>query len=347
MKRNSKILINGRFIRQRLTGVQRYASEVIRHFGPRIQLIVPPLNPRFSRLPIWEQFFLPFSIKSNDLLWSPTNTGPLVVSNQVVTVHDLSTLDHPEWFSHRFSTWYRFLLPKLAQRVRKIITDSQFSKSRIVDLLEIHEERVIVIKGGVGESFYPIPKERTRKILLKYGINEAYFLYVGSLEPRKNLPRLLQAWERVAIDIPDLELVVAGESSYPFREVDLSERNQRVRFLGRVIDADLPALYSGALAFVYPSIYEGFGLPPLEAMACGTPVITSNTTSLPEVVGDAGLLFNPYNVDEIAATIREIISNENLRQELRQKGMARASQFSWETTAQRVWEVLCHAAEES
>ena len=343
---DSRIIVHGKYHHQRMTGVERYAWEITQRFGNRIYLQSPMKFPIFIRGPFWEQFILPFSVGSSDLLWSSANTGPLAVNNQVVTIHDLSTLDHPEWFSHRFSTWYRFLLPKLAQRVRKIITDSQFSKSRIVDLLEIPEERVIVIKGGVGESFYPIPKERTKIILSKFGINEAYFLYVGSLEPRKNLSRLLRAWERVVIDFQDLELVVAGESSYPFREVDLGERNQRVRFLGRVVDADLPALYSGALAFVYPSLYEGFGLPPLEAMACGVPVVTSNITSLPEVVGDAGLLFNPYNVGEIAATINEIISNENLRQELRQRGVERASKFSWETTAQRVWEVLCQAAME-
>jgi glycosyltransferase involved in cell wall biosynthesis len=141
-----------------------------------------------------------------------------------------------------------------------------------------------------------------------------------------------------------VELIIAGGAGYPFRETLPASLPDTVRLLGAVDDADLPSLYSGALAFTYPSIYEGFGLPPLEAMACGTPVMASTAASLPEVVGNAGLLVDPHNLEEIAAALRRVIMDADLRRELRQAGMQRARQFSWEKTAQQVWEVLQTAA---
>jgi glycosyltransferase involved in cell wall biosynthesis len=341
------LVINGRFTHQRLTGVQRYAREVTARLNQNFKLITPPDHPIFFHGPFWEQLWLPFLVKSKDLLWSPTNTGPLAVSNQVLTLHDLSPLDHPEWFSQPFAAWYGLLLPRLVQRVRKIITDSHFTRGRLAEVLDLPVDRVEIVPLGVSPAFFPQPAEEQARLRGRLQLNSPYLLSLGSLEPRKNLSRLLQAWRLVSAQIPDVELLIAGEMGYPFKDPVLGNLPSGVRLLGRVSDQDLPALYSGALAFIYPSVYEGFGLPPLEAMACGTPVVVSNATSLPEVVGYAGILFDPFNVEEMAFAIERVIMDSTLRQNLRQKGLERAQQFTWERTAQQVWEVLQWAVDES
>ena len=343
---NSRFLVNGRFTRQRMTGVQRYAIEITRCLGNKIRLILPPEKSRYSRSPIWEQLYLPLIIKTKHLLWSPTNTGPLAISRQVVTIHDLSTIDHPEWFSKPFALWYRFLLPRLAKRVHRIITDSQFSKNRILACFQIPEKKVKVIYPGVGENFRPSTDIEINGVRSKYKLASIFILAVGSLEPRKNLLRLLDAYEKIHGQYPKMELVIVGSSGHPFKDPGLDFLPKGTYLLGEVPDTDMPALYSGAIAFVYPSVYEGFGLPPLEAMACGTPIIASNTTSLPEVVGEAGLLIDPLNISEIASAIEQVIKDAELRTKLREKGLQHAKLFSWETTAQQVLDVLCQAAQE-
>jgi glycosyltransferase involved in cell wall biosynthesis len=176
----------------------------------------------------------------------------------------------------------------------------------------------------------------------------AYALCVGSLEPRKNLRRLLEAWTRVHACLPpEVELVVAGDtgSSLVFESVPLGVTPPRVHFTGYVSDRHLPCLYAGALALIYPSLYEGFGLPPLEAMACGTPVITSNTTSLPEVVGDAAVLVDPQDVESIAIGLRQVLSSSSVRSVLRERGLVRARAFTWERTAEQTLELLLSQSE--
>jgi glycosyltransferase involved in cell wall biosynthesis len=180
------------------------------------------------------------------------------------------------------------------------------------------------------------------------GISEQpYLLYVGSVEPRKNLARLLQAWELIDRHCPDIQLLITGLStrgSGVFSEVKLDRIPERVSFTGYVSDEDLPSLYSGALAFVYPSLYEGFGLPPAEAMACGTPVITSRTTSLPEVVSDAAALVDPESVDSIAEGMLEVIRNSSLRSQMSAKGLERAKLFTWDGAAANTWDILSREA---
>jgi glycosyltransferase involved in cell wall biosynthesis len=185
------------------------------------------------------------------------------------------------------------------------------------------------------------------RVMNRYQIKKPYVIVVGSIEPRKNLDRLFSAWKNLKKEYKDIELVVVGFQGYPFQQVTFRTISNRINFIGRAKDDDLPALYSGAICLVFPSIYEGFGLPPLEAMGCGSPVLSSNTTSMPEVVGDSGLFFDPYDIDDICNCLDRILSNSELRKELRSKGFERARKFTWDRTASQVWDVLINASQEN
>lgn len=291
---------------------------------------------------LWEQVVLPFRVKGA-LLWNPTCTGPLAVSDQVITVHDLSTLDHPEWFDWKYALWHRLIVPILLRRVRRIIAISAFTKRRILSHGDIPSERITVVYNGVDQRFRPCAEKEVMHVREALGIGEGpYVLSLSALHPRKNMARLLQAWELAAEQIPEVHFVLAGGAGREnvFGQFSLGAVPARVHLTGYVEDQHLPALYSGAEAFIYPSLYEGFGLPVLEAMACGTPVITSDVTSLPEVAGDAALLLNPFDVEAMAEEIVRVMEDDALRRQLRKKGLERARRFTWERTAEETWQVL-------
>ncbi|MBI1789606.1 MAG: glycosyltransferase family 4 protein [Acidobacteria bacterium] len=341
------IALNARFHAHRPTGMQRYALELARRLGDRIQTVRPSQALRGAAGHLWEQLYLPAAVRGK-LLWSPNNTGPVAVSRQVCTIHDLIPLDRPEWFSRRFAAWYAWLLPRLARQVRHIITVSQFTKRRIVERLGVEPEKITVIPNGVDARFCPKPPEEIQAARRSLGIESAeYLLCVGSLEPRKNLGRLLRAWASVQESLPrEIELVVAGGtgSSLVFESVSFDSLPPRVHFTGYVSEEQLASLYTGALALIYPSLYEGFGLPPLEAMACGTPVVTSHGTSLPEVAGDAVVPVDPEDVESIAEGILSVASSEELRRTLRQRGFQRIRGLTWERAAQQTWQLLLEQA---
>lgn len=341
--------VNTRTLASKLTGVQRYTSEIVKRLGTRIEHIAPQSALDGIAGHAWEQFVLPTLLRGR-LLWSPGNTGPLMVSRQVVTVHDVVPLDHPEWLNPRFAGWYRFLLPRLLPRVRRMITVSEFSKARILEHVWVDPARIVVIPNGVDSRFRPHKDQEHLHLIKRLGIpSRHYVLSLGSLEPRKNLGRLLKAWELLCEEVPeDVWLVVAGAKGKAqiFQDVSFEKLPPRVHFTGHVSDEYLPALYSAALVFVYVSVYEGFGIPPLEAMASGTPTLTGNQTALPEVVGDAGLTVDPFSVDAIAEGLRKLIGDSALRQTLRQKGLERSLKFGWDGIAERTWTVLREAAGE-
>jgi glycosyltransferase involved in cell wall biosynthesis len=337
----SEIVVNGRFEGRRLTGVERYASEILRCLGPRVRVIKPTETLIGLRGHLWEQFLLPRALAEDEFLWSPANTGPLAVTRQDVTLHDLSVLDHPEWFAPSFRLWYLCMLPWLAKRARNVLTVSEHSRRSIIKRFKLPEEKVTAIPNGVNlRQFHPCDPAPVRA---KYELADRYILCVGSLDPRKNVERLLQAWSRLS-DIQELELVIVGSRSNVFRPVDLGGSSRRTRFLGYVPDEDLPALYAGSTFFIMPSLFEGFGLTVLEAMACGAPVITSHAGALPEVAGDAALQVDPTSVEGMAEVMRLLLVDEGLRSQLRHKGMERACQFSWERSAEGIWQVISQHA---
>lgn len=345
--RGVKVVVNSRILSGRLTGVQRYTLSILKHFPDRFQCLAPARGTHGVPGHIWEQLVLPGRV-GGAVLWCPSNTGPLAVTRQVVTVHDLVPFDHPEFLNPRFARWYRVLLPKLVRRVRRIITGSEFTKHRLVEVLKVPESRISVIRNGVDARFRPQSKERIAEARRKLGLpNGRYLVTLGSLEPRKNLKRLLEAWSRTVSELPDdVMLVIAGAKGKPmvFDGVSLDLLPPRVHLTGHVPDELLPALYSGAIAAPYLSVYEGFGLPPLEAMACGVPVLTGNRTALPEVVGDAALMVDPYDVDAIADSITTLVNDAALRADLVRRGQERAARFTWKRAAEQTWQVLEEAA---
>ena len=337
------ISVNGRFKAQRITGVERYAHAVMAR-ASQFASVVAPRNPaRGIRGHMWEQGVLPTQIGRN-LLWSPCNTGPLAVARQVVTIHDCAFHDQPDAFSRRFAAWYHWLVPRLARRIRRVITISKFSRDRLLDYCRIPERKVVVIPQGVEDRFRPLEPEIIAQTREAVGLPPRYVLYVGSLVPHKNLARLLRAWNVVSPAHPNLSLVLVGAPNHVFRSAGLTELDRSVVSLGYVPEQHLPAVYGGAELFVFPSLYEGFGLPVLEAMACGTPVLTSNVTAMPEVAGDAALLVDPYSFESLAEGLQRLLCSSELRTKLAQRGRKRAREFSWDRTAEATWRVLGETA---
>jgi glycosyltransferase involved in cell wall biosynthesis len=266
-------------------------------------------------------------------LWSPANTGPLIIRNQVLTIHDLSPLEHPEWFRRSFSTWYRLFLPILAKRVPKVFTPSEYVRKKVLKRFGIRD--VTVTPNGVDHNIFHTDAKQKN-----FDVPECYVLFVGSLEPRKNLDLLLLTWNEIKDEFKDFWLMIVGVSGTVFKAMNYSQETERVHFLGYVDDETLAGLYANATAFVLPSQDEGFGLPALEAMASGTPVIVSDGGALPEVVDEAGMIFCLSHPEGFRNTLKECLSNAHLRSELREKGLRRAKRFSWQTTAELVWKNL-------
>jgi glycosyltransferase involved in cell wall biosynthesis len=341
------ILMNVRSQNAPLTGVQRYILEMSDQLRERVRMVVPG-RPLFGIAGhLWEQSMLP-GIANGELLWSPANTGPFRVSNQVVTIHDVAPLDHPEWFSAKFAYWYKWLIPRLVNRVCFVITVSNFSKTRLLETTGINESRIIVIPNGVNKRFVRRSAAEVEATKQRLGLpTSRYLLSLGSIEPRKNLPRVLAAWASCRQQIEDdITLVIAGNpgANHIYREVAIAAAQSRVHFTGFVPDDCLPALYSGALALIYPSMYEGFGLPVVEAMATGTVPIVSKSTALPEVVGDAGMTLDSLTVEELAQALLTICRDQALRQRLEEQVISESARFKWERTAQLTLDVLEQAA---
>jgi glycosyltransferase involved in cell wall biosynthesis len=233
------------------------------------------------------------------------------------------------------------VLPILIRRCRKIIAVSEYTKKRILSVSNIETNKIDVVYNGLSSRFSPQTEREEKRVRKQLGLpSKNYLLSLGTISPRKNTKRLLEAWRQVQRDVgKDYWLVMVGEKGPAQGTMDLKVPD-RVLFTGYVKDENLPPLYSGAKAFLYPSLYEGFGLPPLESMASGTPPIVGDRTSLPEVVEDGGLFVNPLKVESIAEGILKIVRNETLSRRLREKGLQRAKQFAWEKTARETWKTL-------
>ena len=340
------ISVNGRFALQRITGVQRYAHELTSRIGAELSVVTPRSSGAGVRGHLWEQGILPARVRG-DLLWSPCNTGPLTVPRQVVTIHDCGFFDQANCYSPKFARWYQWLIPRLAKRARKVITVSEFSRQRLLQHTGVAEERVVVIPNGVGRQFSVVSSDRQAEVRERLKLPSHYVLYVGSLEPRKNLTGLLEAWRQLPVTQWGLSLVLVGGSGGQFQSVNLVNDLPSVVVAGYVSDTDLPAVYAAAELFVYPSLYEGFGLPVLEAMACGTPVVCSNSSALPEAAADAGVLVDPHDPAAIAEGMRRVIDDPALQAELRQRGLQRARDYTWDRAAGATWQLLQATAEDN
>jgi len=271
-------------------------------------------------------------------LWHPKRT--------VVTIHDLGYLEYPQAHT-RSSRLYLHVSTLFSTRAAaRVIAISEATKRDLMTHYRVPEGKIKVVYHGRDPRFQPVTDDKTlRETATRYGVSRPYCLHVGTLQPRKNLGLLVDAWSelRERMENPP-QLLLAGRRGWLyeslFEKVNTRDLGELVKFADYVEQADLPALYSGAMALTFPSLYEGFGLPPLEAMSCGTPVIASNATSVPEVVGDAGILLDPHDPHQWADAVIKLSADEELRRALSQKGMERASHFTWERCAGQTLDVL-------
>jgi glycosyltransferase involved in cell wall biosynthesis len=250
---------------------------------------------------------------------------------------------YPEYVGTVYSLQAKYFYPRAIRQASRIITDSCHTKSDIIRLYQIPEKKVEVIYPGVSDHFSPAREEESVRVRQKFNLNNPYILFVGAIEPKKNIELLIRAYSACRKKLPDVELVIAGKRAWKFESVfhliDSLNLKDAIRILDFVPYEDLPALYSSAEVFVFPSRYEGFGLPPLEAMKCGTPVITSDVSSLPEIVGKDGMTVSPEDHDKLAESICKIISDTSFRSDYSRYCLHRAEMFSWENTARKTLKV--------
>jgi len=345
------LVINARFLTQKITGTQRYAIELskeLKKIDPDIRFVTPQnvmhaaLEKELSaerygilRGHLWEQIELPAYLKRHNspLLLNLSGLPPVLYANKISTIFDLSVLRHPEWFSKKYYYFYKTMLPLVAKHSTELITISNYSRQEIIDLLAVPTDRLNVVYCSVPQIFnkYAVNERRSEK---------RYILSVSSIDPRKNFKNLILAFN--SLDIKDLELVIIGSENSVFKKQDLKtsiQSNKHIHFTGYISDDELALLYKNAALFAYPSFYEGFGMPPLEAMSFGCPAVVSNKTSLPEVFGDAAYYVDPYSVNDIANGIKEVLENDGLRKDLVTRGYERVELFSWERSAMKILEI--------
>ncbi|MFP4439699.1 MAG: glycosyltransferase family 4 protein [Chloroflexaceae bacterium] len=299
----------------------------------------PTINPRV-RIP-WEQFLAPLILRRQraDLFHGTLNVVPLACPvPSVVTIHDLAFIRFPYTFRSYNRTYLDLATRVSVRRATRILAVSEHTKREVVGLLGVPAERVVVTPNAARAHFRPPAAEALAAFRTRHRLPEQFVLYVGTLEPRKNLTTLLDAYAQVARR-STVPLLVGGGKGWMydavFARLEALGLRDQVHFVGYLDEEELPLWYAAARLFVFPSLYEGFGMPPLEAMACGTPVVTSNSSSLPEVVGDAGLMVAPTDVDALAAAIMRLLNDDFLHADLRERGLRRAQQFAWRTTAER------------
>ena len=369
MKRNRRIAINATSVGEDPTGLGVYTHEMLaqllkadydfvifassnqlkRRYGNRVIPVSPRTSPALGSKGhlaryLWEQTVLPLKLwrQKVSLLYSTVPEGilnPLSRQKQIITVLDIIPAKYHRLFP---KMKYHFLydLPILLRNAQRVVCASENTKRDILNFYGIKNKPISVVYPGLNrQRFYPRKRGVVRK---QYGFGE-YLFYVGDMRPYKNLERSLEAFAR--LNLKDLRFVVAGKKDPRFypqlqRKVDQLSLGEKVVFMGYASGEDLPSLYSEAQALVFPSLYEGFGLPPLEAMACGCPVVASNAASLPEVCGEAAHYVDPNNVDSIAGGIYKVVTDQNLRNTLIQRGLERAKLFSWEKAAKRVLDIF-------
>jgi alpha-1,3-rhamnosyl/mannosyltransferase len=307
--------------------------------GEQVEVVETSLTPFSPR----QQWIVPRLLRglSADLYHSPYYLMPYRPDvPTLVTIHDLIPMRFPEYYSPTQRLIFAVTVRLAIRAAQRVIAVSRATARGLQDLLGLSETRTAVVPEAADPAFYPRPAAQVEAVRSKYGLSGPYLLYLGSNKPHKNLTRLVKAWAQVydaQHATRSSHLVIAGvwDARYPEPSQRAEQLNltESVRWLGPVPETDLPALYTGATVFVFPSLYEGFGLPVLEAMACGIPVACANTSALPEVAGDAALLFDPNVVDSVAQALSQLLEDPELRAHLIRQGLRRAAQFSWDRTA--------------
>jgi len=349
------IFINGRFLTQSTTGVQRFALEILTALDSLLEngddllsraeltCLIPDheiekINLRWKNIKIkrcgrltgnlWEQIELPFFARSG-LLVNLCNIGPLFHNHQVLVLHDASVYAVPQAYSFSFKLKYRIIMYVLAHASNRLVTVSDFSKHELAQYLHIDSSKITTLPEGC-EHILSIEPDDT--IIKRTNLTKKPFLLaVGSSSPHKNIPMLEAAIAAMPEDSIDL-VIAGGVFSKVFNSVQAVE-SKNIKHIGYVTDGELRSLYAHATGFIFPSLYEGFGLPPLEAMSCGCPVISSNRSSMPEICGDAVLYFDPNNISEISQAVAQLTKDESLRRSLIQKGYERTRKYTWKSSA--------------
>lgn len=319
-------------------------QEFVRSLGPNFR----PVSDASGNYSVREQFTIPLDVwrAKPDLFHAPHYVlPPLVPSKAVVTIHDCIHLRFPQYLPSRLALRYaQFFMARAATKAARVLTVSEASKRDIMLFLHTPEEKIEVVYNGFDERLAAPTADELIRVRDRFQLDAPFVLYAGNIKPHKNVDRLIEAFAKLrARGLEHVNLLIIGDEISKYsslrRLVHRHQLRQQVRFLGFVSTDSLAALYRLARAFVFPSLYEGFGLPPLEAMASGTPVITSNISSLPEVVGDAALLIDPLNADEIADAMVRVLTDEPLRRELIARGFERVKQFSWDRSVRRTHEI--------
>jgi glycosyltransferase involved in cell wall biosynthesis len=318
---------------------------VAAQLGPNFRSVLEP-SPNYS---VREQFHVPWVVRRErpDVYHAPHYVLPVgVMSRSVVTIHDCIHLMFPQYLPNRIASAYaRTAMWAAARQSDRILTVSEASKRDILHFFNVRPEKIVVVHNAIDDHFWVTPsEEQVARVRERYQLDHRFILYVGNIKPHKNLVRLIEAFNALRTgELQDVKLLIIGDeiSKLPAlrRAVHHYKLHKHVRFLGYLPDETLVILYRLAAVFVFPSLYEGFGLPPLEAMASGTPVVTSNLSSLPEVAGGAAELVDPYDVDSIVHGMRRVLCDPALAAEMSRKGLARAREFSWEQSVSKTREV--------
>jgi glycosyltransferase involved in cell wall biosynthesis len=332
-----KVLIDGRVLKHKyITGVQRYTKdviEVLNRLDFKIDLAVPPFKNKYLQH-LWEHSVLPYKSTKYDILFCPSNVAPLWKPKNckyVVTIHDISFLLFKDAYTFSFRKYYEFLIKNTLKVADKIITVSNSEKKMIKKYFPKYGDKITVIHNGVKEKFLLSEKD----ILLE---KEKIILYVGSLNKRKNLKGVIEAFLMIKDKIPHKLVIVALKQDI-FRKTTFN-LDDRIEFLDYLTEDELISLYKKAAVFVFPSLYESFGYPVIEAMGCGCPVVASKTSSIPEIAADAAILVNPYNVKEISDAMLNVVLDKKLSEELIKKGLQRAKMFTLDKTVEKLINVF-------